>query len=146
MPTESNIRVAAVVRNEQHDVLLVRHAHRGKPFWTLPGGGPDGLESPDVAVVREVEEETGCRIVVDGLAAAGSLRRDRWEPPKLELFFAAHLVSRGARKIAVGETILEVRFFSVGSLPPEFRPREAAALFASDRCVPYLNLTFERDP
>lgn len=145
MPTESNIRVAAVVRNEQHDVLLVRHAHRGKPFWTLPGGAPNGFESLDAAVVREVEEETGYGIVVDGLVAAGSLRRDRWEPPKLELFFIARLVSRGTQKAATGETILEARFFPVADLPSDFRPREVAPFLASAHLVPYVHLTFEQD-
>jgi ADP-ribose pyrophosphatase YjhB (NUDIX family) len=145
MPTEPNIRVAAVVRNEHREVLLVRHAHRGKPFWTLPGGAPDGCESADAAVVREVEEETGYRIVVDGLVAAGSLRRDRWERPKIELFFAAHPTSRSATTSAVGEVILEARFFRIAELPADLRPREAAALAESALCVPYLDLTFERE-
>nr|WP_276612385.1 NUDIX hydrolase [Kineococcus vitellinus] len=36
--------------------------------WTLPGGGVDHGEHPLAAVVREVHEETGMDVEVDGLA------------------------------------------------------------------------------
>jgi 8-oxo-dGTP diphosphatase len=36
--------------------------------WTLPGGGLDFGEAPDVAVLRELAEETGYVGELDGLA------------------------------------------------------------------------------
>jgi ADP-ribose pyrophosphatase YjhB (NUDIX family) len=55
-------RLAAygVIRRDD-SVLLCRiaPAYPAAGLWTLPGGGIEFGEAPDVAVVREVEEETG---------------------------------------------------------------------------------------
>ncbi len=57
---------AALVRSA--DVLMVK-ARRGfsKGYWNLPGGFLDFGEPPEVAVEREVEEEIGADITLDGL-------------------------------------------------------------------------------
>lgn len=50
-----------------HDgrVLLVRHDDR----WLLPGGMLEAGETPAVGAGREVREETGIEVRIDGLAA-----------------------------------------------------------------------------
>ena len=60
--------VAEVALVRGHDVLMVK-AKRGfsQGFWNLPGGFLDFGEPPEVAVEREVEEEIGVDIVLDGL-------------------------------------------------------------------------------
>lgn len=50
----------AVIRDQQ--VLMVRHIHDGRDYWTLPGGGVEPGETPAQAAEREVFEETGIRI------------------------------------------------------------------------------------
>ncbi|HTD80906.1 MAG TPA: HAD-IIIA family hydrolase, partial [Thermoplasmata archaeon] len=57
---------AAIVRG--HEVLMVK-AKRGfsKGYWNLPGGFLDFGEPPEVAVEREVEEEIGADITLEGL-------------------------------------------------------------------------------
>jgi len=57
---------AAIVRG--HDILMVK-AKRGfsRGYWNLPGGFLDFGEPPDVAVEREVEEEIGADITLEGL-------------------------------------------------------------------------------
>lgn len=47
--------------------LLVVQLH-GRDLWGLPGGGIEPDETPQEAVVREVREETGLEVRVDGLA------------------------------------------------------------------------------
>lgn len=53
----------AVVRGG--DILMVRHCHGGREYWTLPGGGVEAGETPEQAVTREVREETGLDAEVD---------------------------------------------------------------------------------
>ena len=52
----------AIVFNAAGKVLLVRHSYQSPGSWMLPGGGLAGGESAEQAAVREVFEETGCRI------------------------------------------------------------------------------------
>ena len=48
---------AALIRDGK--ILMVRHVHDGKNYWTLPGGGIEPGESAAQAAEREVKEETG---------------------------------------------------------------------------------------
>ena len=69
--TVDRTRVAAyaVCRDDDGRVLLCHIAPSvgAGDLWTLPGGGLDFGESPTVAVVRELAEETGYRGEVLGL-------------------------------------------------------------------------------
>jgi len=58
-----------IVRDDRDRILLVRRAHepeRGR--WSIPGGRVEPGETAQDAVVREVLEETGVRVVVTGVA------------------------------------------------------------------------------
>ncbi len=43
-------------------VLMVRHVHDGRDYWTLPGGGLEPDETKLEAAKREVMEETGIAV------------------------------------------------------------------------------------
>ncbi|MEV6522038.1 NUDIX domain-containing protein [Longispora sp. NPDC051575] len=53
-------------------------------LWILPGGGVEHGEHPEEAVVRELAEETGYAVRVDGLSHVGSDHR-RLELPGLSV-------------------------------------------------------------
>lgn len=59
--------VTAVIRDGMR-FLLARHAHAG--HWSLIGGAVEPGEEPAEAVVREVLEETGAAIRIDGIVGA----------------------------------------------------------------------------
>ena len=71
------IGVAAVICNEQREVLLIR---RTKPpregQWSLPGGRLEFGETLEDGVRREVREETGLEIALLGLAGVAETVRD----------------------------------------------------------------------
>ena len=54
-------------------ILLVKEARgRYQGMWSLPKGSVDGGEGPETAVLRELEEETGAKGEIIGLAALRS--------------------------------------------------------------------------
>lgn len=67
------LAVRAVVRDERGRCLLLRRSTACKAFvgtWEWPGGKADPGETFDVAVKREVLEETGLEIELTGVAGA----------------------------------------------------------------------------
>ncbi len=66
---------AAIVRDGA--ILMVRHEHDGRGYWTLPGGAVEPGETPEQALVREVREEAcvdarvGARLFEDAVGERG---------------------------------------------------------------------------
>ncbi len=67
-PSRPQLAVSAVIFRGGK-VLLVRRARSpGKGFYSLPGGRVEFGESLHAALIREVDEETGLKIEIIGLA------------------------------------------------------------------------------
>ena len=67
------LAVRAVIRDDQGRCLLLRRSNGCKAHvgtWEWPGGKADPGETFDVAVLREVREETGLEIELTGVAGA----------------------------------------------------------------------------
>jgi len=59
------MRIRAVALLIQKDSIAVMERHRaGRHYFTFPGGGMDKGETPEQAVVREIEEELGIQVQV----------------------------------------------------------------------------------
>ncbi len=54
--------VAAVIVNQQREVLLLDHVLRPFSSWGLPGGFMEAGEQPESAIKREIYEETGLEL------------------------------------------------------------------------------------
>lgn len=68
--------VGAIIRDESGRVLLVRRANEpGRGLWSLPGGRVEPGEAEPDAVAREVQEETGLIVRVDGLIGRVAIGR-----------------------------------------------------------------------
>ncbi len=99
-----------------NNILLVQE--RSDERWTLPGGWADVGESPSVAVMREVEEESGYKVRATKLLAVYDKLRHGHPPATFhayKLFYRCELEGG-----VVGESP-ETRgasFFAEGVLPP----------------------------
>jgi len=62
-PDRTRVAAYALCVDEAGEILLCRMAPSVIPgdVWTLPGGGIHFGESPETAVIRELDEETGQR-------------------------------------------------------------------------------------
>ena len=59
------VAVAAFVANDLGEILMIERSDNG--LWAIPGGAQDIGETTRDAVVREVREETGIDIEVEGI-------------------------------------------------------------------------------
>ncbi len=64
---DTRIGCYAVVVDAEQRVLLAHWNEGGRSGWTLPGGGMEPGELPEQTTVREVREETGYDVELDGL-------------------------------------------------------------------------------
>jgi 8-oxo-dGTP diphosphatase len=70
------LAVKALVHDDQSRYLLIRRSSDSKHWpgaWDLPGGKVDPGEDFDVAMRREVLEETGLHIQLEGIVGAAQL-------------------------------------------------------------------------
>jgi 8-oxo-dGTP diphosphatase len=102
-------RIASYALITQDEALLLcRLSGKVKPAgqWTLPGGGVEFGEHPEEAVVREVLEETGFEVALDGIAGVDSMLYRYPGPPRhaIRLLFRAHITGGQLKHEADGTT------------------------------------------
>jgi 8-oxo-dGTP diphosphatase len=101
--------VAAVIFNEQGQILLFKHTYR-KFEWGLPAGGLEHREQPIDAVKREFFEETGMQIQVEKLLTVISARED----DHLSTIYLCEIVDG---QFKPSHEISEMKYFHINDLP-----------------------------
>ena len=130
------IDVRAAVFSDE-GILLVREVSDGA--WTLPGGWADVGDSPSLAAVREVKEESGYDVVARKLAAVYDRDHERHGHPAMpyhvyKLFFLCEAVGGAAKTSSETDA---VSFFAEDRIPPlslaRVTPQQIAHLFDHHR-------------
>ncbi|WP_243864907.1 NUDIX hydrolase [Paenibacillus castaneae] len=80
------VAVLGIFTNEAGQILLLNHVYRKEP-WGIPGGWME-LEKPEDGLKREVLEETGLEIQIDGIAKALYNRN----PNRVDLIFTGKVI------------------------------------------------------
>jgi len=109
--------VSVVVLDDDGRVLLNRRSDSGK--WSLIGGIPEPGEQPAACAVREIEEETGVRAVVERLLVVQALKPVTYDNGDIcqymDISFRCRAVGGEAR--VNDDESLDVGWFAVDSLP-----------------------------
>lgn len=104
------VSAAAVVTNEEGQVLLLNHILRPDSGWGIPGGFIDRGEQPEETLRREIREETGLELEDVRMYRVRTLGRH------IEVIFTARGV--GTPKVMSRE-ITELAWFDVDKMPAE---------------------------
>jgi len=112
------VRAAAIILNKNNELLLVHHRHprTGEEWWTLPGGGLEGVESATDAIIREVKEECKITCIPQRLIYVREFLDCKDDIHHVELFFTAtvkdYQIEKGTDPELKEQYIIDVRFFS----------------------------------
>lgn len=105
-----NIGITGIITNEINEILLIQR--NDTLSWAVPGGSLDLGEAPDVGIVREVEEETGLKVMPVRLAGIAY-----WPIPNREhLQFVFRCMQSGGELKTSNES-LQVSYFKRRQLP-----------------------------
>lgn len=104
------VGLAAIVLNQQGQILLFHHDYRPQNPWGLPSGWLGRGEQPEAAILREIGEETGliARVIRPLFVQADLV----W--PRLDIIFYC-LLEGG--QFAPSPEVSQVCFFDLQALP-----------------------------
>jgi len=93
----------------------VRDPHIKELTWAFPGGKPEYLEDLELAVKREIKEETNLNVESLGTIFAKTY------PEKMELLSIYYLCEVKSGKEKAGEDFVELKWVSPGKLEKYFK-------------------------
>jgi len=111
------VAVAAIILDEEGQLLLCEHSYRGYYPWGIPGGDLKAGEKPEDGVQREVREETGFEVEVLRPLVLYSAS----EYPHISLVFHCRILSGEFRP---NLEITSLHFFAPNELPERILPSE----------------------
>jgi ADP-ribose pyrophosphatase YjhB (NUDIX family) len=103
------VGVTGIIFNDKNEVLLFKHTYRAHA-WSLPGGYMKSGEHPREALEREIKEESGLVVSVDGSLKT---RTDR-DTARLDMCYTGVLI--GGDFIPSAE-VSEYGFFAPDKFP-----------------------------
>lgn len=107
---------AGAIIVENGKVLLVKRAHEPRQnWWCLPAGFMEWGEHPSQTAVREVREETGVTIELNGLFEIYSGSDD----PRTNAVLVLYLAQIVGGTLAASDDALEVAWFPLEELPED---------------------------
>ena len=113
--------VYVLVKNSKNEILMIHN--NGSKKWEIPGGGLEIGEDLIECGIREVKEETGYDIKIEGdlpkfIIKDLSVGSTENYEHGIIFYFTGKLKTnkKEKQKLAVGEKILEVKFFPLDKL------------------------------
>jgi 8-oxo-dGTP pyrophosphatase MutT (NUDIX family) len=104
---------AAIILDEDRNILLVKSTYNRFHPWGLPGGSLEYGEHPEEAVIREVWEETGLNVGIEKLILINS-----WLPDRVGIYYLCRITGG---TFYPSDEVSEFAYFSLDNLP-DVRP------------------------
>ena len=127
--TKFLVGVTGIVFDDAGRVLVQRHTYRNRFPWGLPGGWAGGKERREVALARELMEETGLEITVVELFHVQS----GYPRPQVDVYY---LCQHHGGTFVPNAEVAEIKFCTLDDLPERMlgdQKRIIARAFAA-RC------------
>ncbi|MDX1960927.1 MAG: NUDIX hydrolase [Leptospiraceae bacterium] len=117
------VRVAAIIQDDNGNILFIKQKKNKKDYWLLPGGGIEFGESAESALARELKEELELEIENPEFVCLSENIDPEGNRHLLQLVFKTKVKS-GTPNIPKNETVvLDFKFFSLEELQTiEIRP------------------------
>jgi ADP-ribose pyrophosphatase YjhB (NUDIX family) len=127
--------VGAIVIDKGAILLVKRDREPAKGQWSLPGGRVERGESLREAVVREVREETGIDVDVEGLIGiAERIVRDDDGDIEFHYVILDYVATARSTAVKAGDDVSEARWVPVGEMA-DMHLTAGLLEFLSDRGV-----------
>ena len=117
-----NVRPSILII-QNNKILLLKYSYSGKEVFALPGGSPEGDETMESALVRELHEELMLGISVDRLVFAGEVMLPDKKKSTLHCVFTGEIISgipvvNAAETSALGFQWMDVKLLDSLNLYP----------------------------
>ncbi len=128
--------VGAIVQHEGALLLVKRDREPARGLWSLPGGRVQPGESLNEAVVREIREETGLEVSVDGLCGIAEriVHDDEGEVAFHYVILDFYATPHGSTELKPGDDASDARWVRVEDLP-DLHVTTGLVEFLTDRGV-----------
>lgn len=114
---DPKVAVGVLVGDGRQVLLTLRNHDPRRGYWSFPAGFVDRGEVVEEAALREVREETGLDVAIEGLVGVYSRAGD-------PVIFIAYSGRETGGKLTPGEEAESVAYFAVEALPPLAFPRD----------------------
>lgn len=122
----------------EQNVLMVKNKGTGDSYYTLPGGAVEKGETLKEAAVREVKEETGLDVQVDGVFSVGEAFFEERGHHAIFFTFTGKIID-GEINISLPEEIEEVIWMDVKQAEKYIHiSSEIEGLVKDKNTVPYI--------